>query len=110
MPFQDILVIVLVTLVTVFMHNLALAVAAGVVVSALVYAWKSAKQIWAEEKMADDGQKVYLIHGPLFFASVRGFQDIFNPQEDPEDVIVDFADSRVCDPRFGSDQSLGRAL
>ena len=96
-PFQDILVIVLVTLITVFMHNLALAVAAGVVASALVYAWKSAKQIWAEEKMTKKGEKVYLIHGPLFFASVRGFQEIFNPQEDPEEVIVDFADSRVCD-------------
>ncbi|MCH2156025.1 MAG: SulP family inorganic anion transporter [Opitutales bacterium] len=96
-PKEDIFVVVLVTLVTVFAHNLALAVAAGVVVSALVYAWKTAKQIWAEEKVSEEGSKIYLLHGPLFFASVQNFQDIFNPQEDPEDVIIDFKMSRVCD-------------
>ncbi|MBI1177597.1 STAS domain-containing protein [bacterium] len=95
-PKEDAFVIVLVSVVTVF-TDLALAVLSGVIVSALVYAWKSARHIHIVETTNNHGTKMYLLHGTLFFASVRNFQDKFNPAADPEDVIIDFANSRVVD-------------
>ncbi|MEM6884706.1 MAG: SulP family inorganic anion transporter [Verrucomicrobiota bacterium] len=96
-PRMDAFVIVLVSAITVFMHNLALAVIAGVVASALAYAWESARHIRVEVSKDEDGSKHYDLHGPLFFGSVKSFQELFIPAEDPDDVVVDFAGSRVWD-------------
>ena len=95
-PRSDAFVIILVTAVTV-MFDLAIAVVVGVIVSALVYAWKAAAHIHARTEEAEDGQKVYKIDGPLFFGSITGFMDLFDIKNDPERVVVDFADSRVVD-------------
>ena len=95
-PLTDAVVIVLVTVVTVA-TDLALAVVVGVIVSALVYAWKSASHIHAKTSIAPNGARVYEIQGPLFFGSVTGFLDLFDPTDDPDTVIVDFADSHVAD-------------
>lgn len=95
-PRHDAFVIILVTVVTV-MSDLAIAVIVGVIVSALVFAWKKAHDIHAHVETNVKGQKIYRVHGPLFFGSVSAFQDMFNPAEDPEDVVVDFMDSRVWD-------------
>ena len=70
MPVADVLVIVLVTLITVFLHNLALAVLVGVIVAALVFAWENAKRIRARKYVDEQGIKHYEIYGPLFFGSV----------------------------------------
>jgi SulP family sulfate permease len=78
-------------------HNLALAVIAGVIVSALAFAWKSAQHIHRETEMREDGTKVYYLHGPLFFGSITDFTTEFTPAEDPREVIVDMMDSRVWD-------------
>ncbi|MHA1597829.1 MAG: SulP family inorganic anion transporter [Alphaproteobacteria bacterium] len=95
-PLSDALVMVLVTIVTV-MYDLAIAVVVGVIVSALIYAWSNATRIHASSSVTTDGAKVYQIEGPLFFGSVEGFGEIFNPSEDPDVVIVDFMKSRVAD-------------
>jgi SulP family sulfate permease len=95
-PLTDALVMGLVTIVTV-LTDLAIAVIVGVIVSALAYAWNNAIRIYARTEFTTDGIKIYLIEGPLFFGSVEGFSEIFNPQEDPEQVIVDFINSRVVD-------------
>ncbi|RKF17250.1 SulP family inorganic anion transporter [Roseovarius spongiae] len=97
-PLTDALVIVLVTLVTV-KYDLAIAVIVGVIVSALAYAWNNAKRIQAVERPSatEAGAKVYEIEGPLFFGSAEGFAELFNVQDDPDTVIVDFARSRVVD-------------
>lgn len=95
-PRSDAFIIVLVSAVTVI-ADLAIAVVVGVIVSALVFAWKQAKKIYAKKYIDENGSKVYLLHGPLFFGSIRNFQDIFTPREDPEDVIVDFLDARAYD-------------
>ena len=97
-PRSDALVIVLVTIVTVY-KDLALAVVVGVIVSALVFAWKSASRIRATERPSvhESGAKVYEIEGPLFFSSTNSFLEIFKPEEDPEVVIIDFAKSKVID-------------
>jgi len=78
------------------LEDLATAVVVGVVVSALQYAWINAKRITAKAEMLD-GAKVYRINGPLFFGSADGFSELFDPKSDPDEVIVDFADSRVAD-------------
>jgi SulP family sulfate permease len=95
-PLTDALVMGLVTTVTV-MTDLAVAVIVGVIVSALAYAWNNAIRISAQMEITADGSKIYLIKGPLFFGSVDGFSEIFDPQGDPELVLVDFIDSRVVD-------------
>jgi SulP family sulfate permease len=97
MPKSDILVMVLVTLVTVFLHNLALAVLIGVIISALVFAWENAKRIRARKFVDEKGIKHYEIFGPLFFGSVSAFNEKFDVLNDPEEVIIDFAESKVVD-------------
>jgi SulP family sulfate permease len=97
MPKSDIFVMVLVTLVTIFLHNLALAVVVGVIISALVFAWDNAKRIRARKHIDDQGVKHYEIYGPLFFASVTAFNSKFDVLNDPDEVIIDFAESRVAD-------------
>nr|WP_288933598.1 SulP family inorganic anion transporter [uncultured Allomuricauda sp.] len=97
MPKSDVLVMVLVTLVTVFLHNLALAVLVGVIISALVFAWDNAKRIRARKSIDDEGVKHYEIYGPLFFGSTTMFAEKFDVLNDPEDVVIDFAESRLVD-------------
>jgi SulP family sulfate permease len=95
-PASDAFVLVLVSGVTVA-TDLAVAVVVGVIVSALVFAWEHAKHIRVEAFTDTQGSRVYELHGPLFFASVRNFQDLFNCNEDPDDVIIEFQHSRVMD-------------
>ena len=97
MPNSDIFVMVMVTLVTAFLHNLALAVLIGVVIAALVFAWDNAKRIRARKHVDEDGAKHYEIYGPLFFGSVSVFNDKFDVLNDPEVVYIDFAESRIVD-------------
>ncbi len=97
MPKSDVFVMVLVTLVTVFLHNLALAVVIGVIIAALVFAWDNAKRIRARKRIDENGIKHYEIYGPLFFGSVSAFNDKFDVVNDPDEVIIDFAESRVVD-------------
>ncbi len=97
MPKSDVLVMVLVTLVTVFLHNLALAVLVGVIIAALVFAWDNAKRIRARKYLDDDGVKHYEIYGPLFFGSVTLFNEKFDVLNDPDEVIIDFQESRIVD-------------
>lgn len=97
MPLHDVIVIVLVALITVFLHNLALAVLIGVVISALVFAWENAKRIRARKSIDDRGVKHYEIFGPLFFGSVTAFTEKFEIKNDPNEVVIDFAESRIAD-------------
>jgi SulP family sulfate permease len=97
MPKSDVLVMVLVTLVTVFLHNLALAVLVGVIIAALVFAWDNAKRIRARKYIDEAGIKHYEIYGPLFFGSVALFNEKFDILNDPDEVIIDFRESRVVD-------------
>ena len=97
MPRSDMFVMVLVAGYTVVMHDLASAVILGVIVSALVFAWQHATHIGADVKHNEFGSKIYQLHGPLFFASVTSFKDMFDVSGDPEDVVIDFYYSRVYD-------------
>lgn len=97
MPRHDIFVGMTVAVITVVLHNLALAVLIGVVISALVFAWESAKRIRARKHIDDQGVKHYEIYGPLFFASTTVFNEKFDVLNDPEQVIINFKESRVVD-------------
>ncbi len=95
MPRSDAFVLVTVTIITIF-EDLAVAVIAGIIISALVFAWKHAK-IFASTYTDDQGRKVYELEGPLFFASVTSFNEQFDVQNDPQRVIIDFKNARVMD-------------
>lgn len=95
-PLTDAFVLILVSAVTVF-TDLAIAVVVGVIVSALVFAWEHAKHISIESYDDKQGSRVHALNGPLFFGSVKNFLELFNPEEDPDDVIIEFQNSRVAD-------------
>ncbi|SOE20691.1 sulfate permease, SulP family [Spirosomataceae bacterium TFI 002] len=97
MPTHDIIVGILVAAITVLLHNLALAVLIGVIISALVFAWENAKRIRARKYVDEDGVKHYEIYGPLFFGSAQAFTEKFDIKGDPDKVIIDFKESRVND-------------
>jgi SulP family sulfate permease len=94
-PKQDALVIVAVTVATVF-TNLATAVILGILIAALVFAWQHAKQLSVRTRM-EKGCKIYELTGTLFFASVANFQELFDPRTDPAEVIVEFRHAKVMD-------------
>ena len=95
-PLTDAFVTILVTIVTVI-SDLAVAVVVGVIVSALAYAWNNARRIHAHTEISETGAKIYRIQGPLFFGSSDGFLELFDVQNDPNEVIIEFSDSRVVD-------------
>ena len=95
-PKHDAFVLVLVSGVTVA-TDLAVAVVVGVIVAALVFAWEHAKHINVKAYIADNGSKVYELNGPLFFGSVKNFLELFDPENDPDDVVIEFQNSRVTD-------------
>lgn len=95
-PVADTFVGILVAVVTVA-SDLAIAVIVGVIVSALVFAWEHAKQMQATSYVDENGTKHYEMNGPLFFGSIHAFQEIFDPRNDPQDVEVDFYNSKVMD-------------
>ncbi|RTY81101.1 SulP family inorganic anion transporter [Flavobacterium sp. LS1P28] len=97
MPKHDIFVGILVALITIVLHNLALAVLVGVIISALVFSWESAKRIRAKKYLDDKGVKHYEIYGPLFFASTTAFLEKFDILNDPNEVIIDFKESKITD-------------
>lgn len=95
-PFSDALVIVLVSAITV-LTDLAIAVGVGIIVSALVFAWKKGQTMSAEERVDEHGTHIYTINGSLFFGSVASFKELFNFEEVPKEVVIDFKHSRVYD-------------
>jgi SulP family sulfate permease len=95
-PLSDAFILVLVSAVTV-VTDLAFAVVVGVIVSALVFAWEHAKHINVKGYDDDKGSRIYELNGPLFFGSVKSFLELFNPENDPDDVILEFQNSRVAD-------------
>ena len=97
MPKQDIFTGIVVALITILLHNLALAVLIGVIISALVFAWESAKRIRVKSYIDADGSKYYEVYGPLFFGSATTFTEQFTVESDPQEVIIDFKESRVTD-------------
>ncbi|VAX00169.1 Sulfate permease [hydrothermal vent metagenome] len=95
-PLTDAFVLILVSAVTVY-TDLAVAVVVGVIVSALAFAWEHAKHINVKGYDDENGSRVYELNGPLFFGSVKSFRDLFDPENDPDDVIIEFQNSRVAD-------------
>ena len=97
MPITDVLVMVIVTIITAVTHNLAVAVLIGIIISALVFSWENAKRIRARKSTDKNGVKHYEIYGPLFFGSIKAFSEKFSPTEDPDEVVIDFKESRIVD-------------
>lgn len=97
MPKGDIATLFTVTGIIIFTHNLAIAVFIGVVIASLIFAWDNAIRIRARRSIDAEGRKVYAIYGPLFFGSCTHFSEKFDPVNDPDEIIIDFAESRIAD-------------
>lgn len=97
MPWTDVIVMIIVTLITAITHNLAIAVLIGIILSALSYSWQSAQHIQVNSHVSIGGIKHYEIVGPLFFGSIKYFVDAFVPNNDPDVIILDFKDCRISD-------------
>jgi sulfate permease, SulP family len=95
-PRQDAIIVIGVTVITV-LTDLAIAVLAGVVFSALVFAWQHAKEIRVEVSVDEKGWKVYALKGSLFFASTANFAAMFSPKDDPQHVVIEFRHARLVD-------------
>jgi SulP family sulfate permease len=95
MPNHDKFVLVAVTIITIF-ADLAIAVITGIIISALVFAWKHSK-VRSRTYREDDNTKVYEFDGPLFFGSTTSFFELFDTKHDPENIVLDFKDARVMD-------------
>ena len=95
-PLSDMIVLIAVSGLTVI-FDLAIAVIAGVIISALVFSWENAKRIRARKRMREDGTKVYEIWGPLFFGSIIAFSEKFDVKNDPQHIEIDFVESRISD-------------
>lgn len=95
MPKPDAVIMIAVTVVTIY-TDLAMAVIFGVIISALVFAWQHARITIITQEQSET-QKTYRLEGPLFFASVASFQELFDPVQDPQEVVIDFARTRVMD-------------
>ncbi|MFL2079681.1 SulP family inorganic anion transporter [Marinilactibacillus psychrotolerans] len=95
-PAQDILVVIVVSAITIF-ADLATAVIAGVILSALIFAWEKGKVIYANVEETNDGEKTYKINGTLFFGSVLNFKELFDVDNDPDKVILDLKYAKVSD-------------
>jgi SulP family sulfate permease len=96
-PKAEVLVMLVVAGYTVLMHDLATAVLLGVIISALIFAWNKSKHLYADVQTNEHGSRIYQLHGGLFFGSVTRFRDLFTPEADPDDVVIDFYFSRVYD-------------
>ncbi|WP_072680574.1 SulP family inorganic anion transporter [Arcobacter sp. LA11] len=95
MPNSDKFVLVAVTIITIF-ADLAIAVITGIIISALVFAWKHSKVRSRTYREGND-TKVYEFDGPLFFGSTTSFFELFDTKHDPENIILNFKDARVMD-------------
>ncbi len=96
-PFSEIIVILVVTLVTVFLHDLATAVFIGIIVSALVFAWESSKHVFVTIEKDSPEERIYVVQGLIYFGSVREFSDKFQARSDVQNIVIDLAEARVCD-------------
>ncbi len=94
---SELLIILAVTIVTVITHNLAIAVAVGVILSALIFAWKSSKHVYVHVENETDNEKIYSVEGLLYFGSVKEFSDKFLASSDTENIVIDFEKARICD-------------
>jgi len=94
-PRHDALLIVAVTAITVA-TDLATAVLCGIVIAALSFAWRHAREIRADVTQAN-GVKTYTPHGTLFFASIAHFNELFDPASDSQQVVLDCRHLRLAD-------------
>ena len=96
-PFSEIVIIVVVTLITVFLPDLATAVFVGIILSALIFAWESSKHVLVTVEKETAEEKIYGLQGLLYFGSVREFLEHFQAKSDVKNIVIDFGDARVCD-------------
>ncbi|NJN83051.1 MAG: SulP family inorganic anion transporter [Caldilineaceae bacterium] len=97
-PVTSSLVMITTVVVVVITHNLAQGVAVGVLMSALFFAHKVSRLMPVESQLSADGnQRVYKIHGQVFFASADKFSAGFDFKEVIERVVIDVSRAHFWD-------------
>jgi sulfate permease, SulP family len=98
MPRSETIVMITTVAVTVFTHNLALGVGAGVIVAMVFFARRVAHLVDVTGTLSDDGRtKTYVVTGEIFFASDRDLVDAFDYANDPGNVVIDLRRAHIWD-------------
>ena len=98
MPKSETLVMVVTVAITVWTHNLALGVGAGVIAAMVLFARRIAHFVTVT-RTVDDGKESarYTVDGELFFASSNDLTTQFEYTHDPERVVIDMSRSHIWD-------------
>ena len=97
-PKIDMAVMIIVTVLTVLLNNLAIAVLVGVIISTLNMAWQSSKRITVIPTLDNKNNiQYYEVRGPLFFASCMNFKESLDYNIKVDGVVINFLDSRIVD-------------
>jgi len=91
----DALVILAVTLVTVF-TNIMISIGLGIFISALVFAWDSQRRM-SVDCSTIEGTKYYEVSGPVFFGSKVKFESMFDYDNDPDHIVIVLRRSGLAD-------------
>ncbi|CAE1139269.1 SulP family inorganic anion transporter [Xanthomonas euroxanthea] len=83
--------------VTVWTHDLARGVLAGVLLSALFFARKVGRMLQVQASERDDGVRVYAVRGQVFFASAGQFVASFDFPGTPPKVLIDLSHAHFWD-------------
>ncbi|MER0449722.1 SulP family inorganic anion transporter [Streptomyces sp. Edi4] len=98
MPAGEIAVMVLTVVVVVATHNLAIGVVAGTVTAMVIFTRRVARLADITAVVDPDGtQVVYRVTGELFFASCDDLVGRFQYATDPDQVVIDLADTHIWD-------------
>jgi len=95
-PAADLVVIAVVSIATVF-SDLATAVIIGVLLSTVLFAWEKGKHVEVRIRSNKKGEKIYKLNGLLFFGSVQAFKEVFDPVNDPDNIVIDLKYGTLVD-------------
>ena len=97
-PWQSSLVMLVTVVITVWTHDLARGVLAGVILSGLFFASKVKRMfVVSSELSADGATRTYAISGQVFFASSERFAEAFDFKEVLDRVVIDVSQAHFWD-------------
>lgn len=100
MPKSETTVMVTTVIITVWTHNLAIGVIAGVIVAMVAFARRVAHFVSVTRTVTGDaetGTAHYTVDGELFFASSNDLTTQFEYSRDPLNVVIDMSASHIWD-------------
>lgn len=97
-PRSETVVMVTTVLITVFTHNLAIGVVAGIALSTVFFSRKIAKVVFVDTVLSPDRtHRTYSVAGQIFFVSVDDFLESFDFKEELEKVTLNLTHAHIWD-------------